>query len=142
MFSWATDRMRLMPSIEAIASSTLRPRSGSAAGGSAAGGAGAMVEGDILSLSLEDWNRALAVNATGSFLTARAVLPALIESGAGAKARGGASYAAWACDHHNLDRCERDIRARGDMQRVRVALARDYRPGAHCAHLSIYVYRG
>lgn len=42
--------------------------------------AGIMVEGDILSVSLEDWNRVMTVNATGSYLTARAVIPALIES--------------------------------------------------------------
>ncbi len=40
--------------------------------------AGAMIEGDILSLSLDDWNHALMVNATGAFLTARAVLPHLV----------------------------------------------------------------
>lgn len=43
--------------------------------------AGAMVEGDILALSLDDWNRALRVNATGAFLTARAVLPHLLVQG-------------------------------------------------------------
>lgn len=43
--------------------------------------AGAMVEGDILSLSLDDWNRALTVNATGPFLTARAVMPHLLVQG-------------------------------------------------------------
>ncbi|MEE4279485.1 MAG: SDR family oxidoreductase [Halieaceae bacterium] len=48
-----------------------------------AANAGAMVEGDILSLSLDDWNRSLAINATGAFLTARACLPALLETGAG-----------------------------------------------------------
>lgn len=46
--------------------------------------AGAMVEGDILSLTLDDWNRAMAGNATAAFLTARATLPALVEAGAGA----------------------------------------------------------
>jgi NAD(P)-dependent dehydrogenase (short-subunit alcohol dehydrogenase family) len=46
-----------------------------------AANAGIMVEGDALSLSLDDWNRVMAVNATGAFLTARAVLPHLIESG-------------------------------------------------------------
>ncbi len=51
---------------------------------SVAANAGIMVEGDILSLSLDDWHRALEVNATGAFLTARATLPKLIESGAGA----------------------------------------------------------
>ncbi len=40
--------------------------------------AGTMVEGDILSASLEDWQKAMEVNATGAFLTARAVLPELI----------------------------------------------------------------
>ncbi|TCO76633.1 SDR family NAD(P)-dependent oxidoreductase [Chromatocurvus halotolerans] len=48
-----------------------------------AANAGIMVEGDILSLSLDDWNRAMTVNATGAFLTARATLPYLMESGQG-----------------------------------------------------------
>ncbi len=43
-----------------------------------AANAGVMVEGDILSISLADWNRALRINATGAFLTARAVLPHLL----------------------------------------------------------------
>ncbi len=42
--------------------------------------AGIMEEGDALSVSLEQWNRVMAVNATGSFLTARAALPHLITS--------------------------------------------------------------
>jgi NAD(P)-dependent dehydrogenase (short-subunit alcohol dehydrogenase family) len=46
--------------------------------------AGIMVEGDLLSLSLADWNRAMAVNATGAFLTARATMPHLVADGAGA----------------------------------------------------------
>ncbi len=45
-----------------------------------AANAGIMVEGDILSVSLDDWRRALDVNATGAFLTARATLPALLET--------------------------------------------------------------
>ena len=45
-----------------------------------AANAGTMIEGGILSLSLDDWTRALTVNATGAFLTARAVLPHLIET--------------------------------------------------------------
>lgn len=48
-----------------------------------AANAGIMVEGDLLSLSLTDWNRALAVNATGAFLTARATMPHLVADGAG-----------------------------------------------------------
>lgn len=43
--------------------------------------AGAMIEGDILSLSLDDWNRAMRINATGAFLTARAVMPHLLVQG-------------------------------------------------------------
>ncbi|MFN4128605.1 MAG: SDR family NAD(P)-dependent oxidoreductase [Paracoccaceae bacterium] len=43
--------------------------------------AGAMIEGDILSLSLESWNRAIQINATGAFLTARAALPHLLTQG-------------------------------------------------------------
>lgn len=43
--------------------------------------AGTMVEGEILSISLDDWHQALTVNATGAFLTARAVLPHLIARG-------------------------------------------------------------
>jgi NAD(P)-dependent dehydrogenase (short-subunit alcohol dehydrogenase family) len=46
--------------------------------------AGIMVEGDILSVSPDDWARAMAVNATGAFLTARAVLPAMLAQGRGA----------------------------------------------------------
>ncbi|MEX0343501.1 MAG: SDR family NAD(P)-dependent oxidoreductase [Rhizobiaceae bacterium] len=45
-----------------------------------AANAGAMVEGGILSLTLADWRRALDVNATGAFLTARAVIPHLQRS--------------------------------------------------------------
>lgn len=48
-----------------------------------AANAGIMVEGDLLSLSLADWNRALSVNATGAFLTARATMPHLVADGAG-----------------------------------------------------------
>ena len=40
--------------------------------------AGTMVEGALTALSLDDWNRAMTVNATGAFLTARAVMPQLV----------------------------------------------------------------
>jgi len=49
-----------------------------------AANAGIMVEGGILSLTLDDWMRAMQVNATGAFLTARATLPHLVSSGSGA----------------------------------------------------------
>ncbi|WP_223428909.1 SDR family NAD(P)-dependent oxidoreductase [Tateyamaria pelophila] len=42
--------------------------------------AGIMVEGDVLSVSLAAWTRVMNVNATGSFLTARAVMPHLIDT--------------------------------------------------------------
>ncbi|MEO1105327.1 MAG: glucose 1-dehydrogenase [Pseudomonadota bacterium] len=48
-----------------------------------AANAGIMVEGDILAVTLEDWQRAMAVNATGAFLTAKAVLPEMLARGAG-----------------------------------------------------------
>jgi NAD(P)-dependent dehydrogenase (short-subunit alcohol dehydrogenase family) len=49
-----------------------------------AANAGSMIEGGILALSLEDWERALRLNATAAFLTARATLPHLVASGDGA----------------------------------------------------------
>ncbi len=49
-----------------------------------AANAGIMVEGGILSLTLDDWMRVMQVNATGAFLTARATLPHLVSSGRGA----------------------------------------------------------
>ncbi|MEO1678672.1 MAG: SDR family NAD(P)-dependent oxidoreductase [Pseudomonadota bacterium] len=45
-----------------------------------AANAGVMVEGGVLALSLDEWRRALDVNATGAFLTARAVLPHLMDT--------------------------------------------------------------
>lgn len=45
-----------------------------------AANAGAMVEGSVQALSLRDWRRALDINATGAFLTARSVLPHLTET--------------------------------------------------------------
>ncbi len=42
--------------------------------------AGIMEEGGALDVSLDQWNRVMAVNATGAFLTAQAALPHLIKS--------------------------------------------------------------
>ena len=50
---------------------------------SVAANAGVMVEGGILDLGINDWMRALRVNATGAFLTARETLPHLIATGRG-----------------------------------------------------------
>jgi NAD(P)-dependent dehydrogenase (short-subunit alcohol dehydrogenase family) len=46
--------------------------------------AGIPGEGRAHELSLEDWNRVIAVNLTGVFLSARAVLPGMLERRAGA----------------------------------------------------------
>jgi len=46
--------------------------------------AGIMVEGSALDVPIEDWNRVMQVNATGAFLSARAVLPQMQAQGAGA----------------------------------------------------------
>jgi dihydroanticapsin dehydrogenase len=45
--------------------------------------AGVLVSGSVTDTSLGDWQRTLAVNLTGSFLCARAVLPSMIEAGGG-----------------------------------------------------------
>lgn len=46
--------------------------------------AGVVVGGTLLETSMEDWDRSFLVNATGSFLMAKAVLPAMLERGGGA----------------------------------------------------------
>jgi hypothetical protein len=53
-------------------------------------------------------------------------------------ASNGASYAGWACRPEHAPRVERWVRARREMIRVR-EVGPGYRPGPHCAHLSIYV---
>ena len=45
--------------------------------------AGVLVSGSVTDTTLADWQRTLAVNLTGSFLCARAVLPSMIAAGAG-----------------------------------------------------------
>lgn len=55
------------------------------------------------------------------------------------QARGGASYAGWACTPDLADRVFRHVSARSDMHRVRL-VSGDYRPSArYCAHLHVYV---
>lgn len=68
---------------ESVAAMTERALEWTGSINCAVANAGAMVEGDILSISPGDWQRALEVNATGAFLTARAVLPHLISAGGG-----------------------------------------------------------
>jgi hypothetical protein len=55
-------------------------------------------------------------------------------------AKGGLSYAGWACQDKDLGRVERWVRNRSDMRRVRV-VGKDYRPSNPCVHLHIYVAR-
>lgn len=55
-------------------------------------------------------------------------------------AKGGLSYAAWACKPEDSRECRRWVENRRDMKRVREAIAKDYRPGRSCAHLHIYVW--
>jgi dihydroanticapsin dehydrogenase len=45
--------------------------------------AGVLVTGSVTETSLEDWERTLAVNLTGSFLAARHVIPAMLRAGRG-----------------------------------------------------------
>jgi NAD(P)-dependent dehydrogenase (short-subunit alcohol dehydrogenase family) len=45
--------------------------------------AGVSVPGAATELALDDWDRALAVNLTGTMLSARAVLPAMVAAGGG-----------------------------------------------------------
>jgi len=46
--------------------------------------AGVISMATVADLPVEDWDRIMAVNARGTFLVAKAVLPAMIEAGAGA----------------------------------------------------------
>lgn len=55
------------------------------------------------------------------------------------KAEGGGSYAPWACTEGELEACERWVRNREDMLRVRVVDADSYKPSG-AAHFHIYVW--
>lgn len=57
------------------------------------------------------------------------------------KAEGGVSLAAWACRPEHVNAVESTVEQRGDMSRVRVVVADEYRPSPRCAHLHIYVAR-
>ncbi len=54
------------------------------------------------------------------------------------RAEGGASVAAWACTSEDLPAVEKWVRARSDMKRVRVVIAKGYRPSGNVAHFHIY----
>ena len=62
------------------------------------------------------------------------------------KAKGGVSYAAWACTEAQLNECREWVESRSDMKRVRAVYDGDglcaYRPSRNCAHMHIYVYGG
>ncbi len=53
-------------------------------------------------------------------------------------ARGGHSYAAWACEHYNVDKVFAWVESRHEMKRVRVVYG-PYYPSGCCVHLHIYV---
>lgn len=53
-------------------------------------------------------------------------------------ARGGASYAAWACRPEDRREVLAWVEGRGDMTRVREAME-PYKPGRGCVHLHVYV---
>lgn len=55
-------------------------------------------------------------------------------------AKGGMSYAFWACEPGDYNACESWVRQRGDIMRVR-EVGNDYRPGSGCAHCHVYVWR-
>jgi hypothetical protein len=56
-------------------------------------------------------------------------------------AAGGLSYAGWACTPDTVDACERWVRSRGDMRRVRV-VSLPYRPKRPCVHFHLYIWDG
>jgi len=53
------------------------------------------------------------------------------------RARGGVSYAGWACRYDDMNKVERWVSSRSDMKRVRV-VGSDYRPRG-TGHCHIYV---
>lgn len=63
--------------VEAVAASDLPPV------GAVANVAGIPSPSSFLEMSLEEWNRVIAVNLTGSFLVAQAFVPQMIEAGYG-----------------------------------------------------------
>lgn len=56
----------------------------------------------------------------------------------------GSSYAAWACTEDQWDDCERWVKKRGDLKRIRGVwdpTHAPYRPNAsYCGHLHIYAW--
>ena len=57
------------------------------------------------------------------------------------KARGGLSYAGWACPDGELSRCESWVRSRSDATQVRIVDGA-YRPPSRSGHCHIYVWKG
>jgi len=55
------------------------------------------------------------------------------------EAKGGASYAGWACQYKDLDQVERWVRSRPEMKRVRI-VGNDWRPKG-IGHTHVYVVR-
>jgi len=57
------------------------------------------------------------------------------------EAKGGPSYAGWACKESEINACESVVRGRSDMKRVRIVIG-DYRPPSGPGHCHIYVFKG
>jgi len=56
-------------------------------------------------------------------------------------AKGGNSYAGWACTDEDYNACLGWVHGRSDMKRVRV-VGGDYRPPSGAGHCHIYIYNG
>ena len=85
--------------------------------------AGVSVPGDTLATNEEAWERALAVNLTGTWLTAKAVLPELIEQGSGAIVTIASVYGMVGCGGNT----PYNVTKGGVLQLTR-SLAADYAP--------------
>ena len=55
------------------------------------------------------------------------------------EAKGGLSYAGWACKESEVNACESMVRNRNEMKRVRI-VGNDYKPSCQ-GHCHIYVYK-
>ena len=57
------------------------------------------------------------------------------------EARGGPSYAGWACKESEINACKSWVRSRSEMKRVRI-VGGGYHPPSGPGHCHIYIWRG